>query len=122
MVYVFFVFLLVMCCCVVVLCLFWFTFDLSWTFELTCVIILVGEIGGRPSRLREVLFGISQPAFSRLRPIEGTEGEFFIPFNKGLNQPQKEAIAFALSANDLALIHGPPGNQKQRTNKTNSKK
>jgi len=64
---------------------------------------------GRPSRLRDILFGISQPAFSRLRPIEGTEGEFFIPFNKGLNAPQKEAIAFALSANDLALIHGPPG-------------
>jgi len=87
-----------------------FLFSLfAFLFSFLLLMNLTVGTAGRPSRLRDILFGISQPAFSRLRPIEGTEGEFFIPFNKGLNAPQKEAIAFALSANDLALIHGPPG-------------
>jgi ATP-dependent RNA/DNA helicase IGHMBP2 len=32
-----------------------------------------------------------------------------------LNQPQLDAIAFALASNDIALIHGPPGTGKTTT-------
>lgn len=32
-----------------------------------------------------------------------------IPFNPNLNEPQLNAVEFALSSQDIALIHGPPG-------------
>lgn len=36
-------------------------------------------------------------------------------YNESLNNSQKEAINFALKANELALIHGPPGTGKTTT-------
>lgn len=33
----------------------------------------------------------------------------------GLNTPQRDAIAFALSAKDVAVVHGPPGTGKTTT-------
>jgi MoxR-like ATPase len=35
--------------------------------------------------------------------------------NKNLNEDQKEAINFALTSPNIALIHGPPGTGKTMT-------
>ena len=59
---------------------------------------------GGAKRMREIAFGISQPRFH-----DPDEIEFF---NEALDASQREAIGFALSARDLALIHGPPGTGK----------
>jgi ATP-dependent RNA/DNA helicase IGHMBP2 len=61
-----------------------------------------------PNRLSDVLFGSSCPVVSTKFP--GIK-----PFNANLNESQLEAITFALGANDLALIHGPPGTGKTTT-------
>ena len=31
------------------------------------------------------------------------------PFNAGLDESQRQAVSHALAAQDVALIHGPPG-------------
>jgi len=54
-----------------------------------------------------VLFGGIQPQFSPPTAV--------VPHNRGLNEPQLEAIALCLSAQDLACIHGPPGTGKTTT-------
>jgi len=54
--------------------------------------------------LAQVLFGKREPTFDQdvyKKPLQ--------LFNSTLNKSQKEAIQFALSARDIALIHGPPG-------------
>lgn len=61
----------------------------------------------RLATLRDVLLGIQQPLFQKIEPIE--------PFNKKLNASQIQAIEFALSAEDVAIIHGPPGTGKTTT-------
>ncbi len=58
----------------------------------------------RLAELRGTLLGESPPTFAP--PIPWT------PLNKALNDSQKEAIDLALSARDLAIIHGPPGTGK----------
>eukprot|EP00002_Diphylleia_rotans_P020124 TRINITY_DN3900_c0_g1_i1.p1 TRINITY_DN3900_c0_g1~~TRINITY_DN3900_c0_g1_i1.p1 ORF type:complete len:1003 (+),score=233.75 TRINITY_DN3900_c0_g1_i1:48-3056(+) len=58
-------------------------------------------------RLLQVIFSDMEPLFGVPKPIEST--------NKNLNQPQLDAISFALSARDVALIHGPPGTGKTTT-------
>jgi ATP-dependent RNA/DNA helicase IGHMBP2 len=60
----------------------------------------------RLAELRAVLLGERPPTF---RPIDT------LPHTTTLNDVQREAIAFALSANDLAIIHGPPGTGKTTT-------
>jgi ATP-dependent RNA/DNA helicase IGHMBP2 len=55
-------------------------------------------------RLREVLLG-RKPAEAGPAPAP----DFF---NHGLNHWQKEAVAGALSAEDVAIVHGPPGTGK----------
>ena len=62
------------------------------------------------NRLVEVLFGKQEPMFSTPQ-APGT----LKYLNDSLNEPQKEAICFALSASDVALIHGPPGTGKTTT-------
>jgi superfamily I DNA and/or RNA helicase len=57
--------------------------------------------------LRAVLLGQRAPRFS-------SEVDF-VSGDTGLNQSQVEAIRFALSAKDVAIIHGPPGTGKTRT-------
>jgi DNA polymerase alpha-associated DNA helicase A len=58
--------------------------------------------------LTRVLLGISPP--SEPTPIRSIQ--FFDP---SLNDSQKEAIEFALSAPEIACIHGPPGTGKTHT-------
>jgi len=61
----------------------------------------------RLATLRDVLIGIQKPLFQKIEPIQ--------VFNKELNAPQIQAIEFALSAEDVAIIHGPPGTGKTTT-------
>lgn len=64
------------------------------------------RLTGRPARLRDTLLGLQAPRFDD----EGTL-EFFAK----LNSPQQAAVRFALSARDVAIIHGPPGTGKTTT-------
>ena len=61
---------------------------------------------GRTGELRRVLLGEREPRFD---PIPTTE------ITTELNTSQQAAIRFALSARDLAIIHGPPGTGKTTT-------
>jgi superfamily I DNA and/or RNA helicase len=63
---------------------------------------------GRPAELRALIFGKETPRFE-------AEGRPLDPFDQDLNEPQRAAVALALRARDLALIHGPPGTGKTRT-------
>ncbi|QDT01900.1 RecBCD enzyme subunit RecD [Rubripirellula lacrimiformis] len=61
---------------------------------------------GRSKNLRDVLMGT--------RPLRFNDpGE--IKFLTQLNPPQQDAVRFALSARDVAIIHGPPGTGKTTT-------
>ncbi len=64
----------------------------------------------RLAELRDILLGQDPPLFDASE-IE-TEVQFLDP---GLNEPQREAVGFALSACDVALLHGPPGTGKTTT-------
>ena len=57
--------------------------------------------------LRDVLIGSAGPVFEKIEPIQ--------VFNQNLNPSQIEAVQFALSAEDVAIIHGPPGTGKTTT-------
>ncbi len=61
---------------------------------------------GRVAQLRDIILGEREPQFDAEKPIE--------LINK-LNASQEEAIRFALSSRDLAIIHGPPGTGKTTT-------
>jgi DNA polymerase alpha-associated DNA helicase A len=54
------------------------------------------------SRMTEVLLGKQKPA-----TVEDVPDLAF--FDTTLNDSQKEAVRFALGAQDISLIHGPPG-------------
>jgi hypothetical protein len=61
----------------------------------------------RFAELRDVLLGARAPAFDP----ELSEP----PLDAALNALQQEAVRFALSARDVALLHGPPGTGKTTT-------
>jgi ATP-dependent RNA/DNA helicase IGHMBP2 len=61
----------------------------------------------RLAELRDVLLGIQPPAFHSTTPPE--------PFDRTLNPSQMTAVHFALTAADVAIIHGPPGTGKTTT-------
>ncbi len=60
--------------------------------------------GNRLAVLRDVLLGERQPEFSA-EPDEAA-------LDPGLNAVQQAAVRLALSARDVALLHGPPGTGK----------
>ena len=66
-----------------------------------------GARAERLAELRDVLLGQREPEF-----VQPPDDPSLAP---GLNEPQREAIRFALSARDVALIHGPPGTGKTTT-------
>jgi ATP-dependent RNA/DNA helicase IGHMBP2 len=63
-------------------------------------------LSGSAARLRDVLLGLREPRFDPHRPVH---------FQTELNEPQQEAVRFALSARDIAILHGPPGTGKTTT-------
>jgi superfamily I DNA and/or RNA helicase len=65
--------------------------------------------GDSLAHLREILLGNKPPQFT---PAERVA---FEPLDDSLNAPQIEAVRFALTARDLAVIHGPPGTGKTTT-------
>ncbi len=61
----------------------------------------------RLAALREILLGKQPPAFGPEPAVA--------PLNPDLNPSQQAAVRFALSAQDLAILHGPPGTGKTTT-------
>ena len=63
---------------------------------------------GRHAQLRDLLLGEREPTFHRnMKPPTD--------ISQHLNPSQHDAIRHALSSNDLAIIHGPPGTGKTTT-------
>ncbi len=60
----------------------------------------------RVAQLRDVLLGTREPRF---------DIPLLLEFELHFNQSQRQAIQFAMSARDLAIIHGPPGTGKTTT-------
>jgi len=58
----------------------------------------------RLAELRSILIGDVAPTFAAEAP--------FVPLDDTLNTAQQDAVRFALSAKDLAIVHGPPGTGK----------
>lgn len=67
---------------------------------------VVAQSRGRLAELRKVLLGEKSPRFGTPQPCE---------FRLALNESQQRAVQFALSAEDVAVIHGPPGTGKTTT-------
>ncbi len=61
----------------------------------------------RLAMLRDVLLAKQAPSFEKIESHQA--------LNKNLNDSQNQAVDFALSANDVAIIHGPPGTGKTTT-------
>lgn len=74
----------------------------------------VSQAGGRLLQLRKILLGKLDPEFGRPRLPAFDEQESLPPI-KHLNPSQQQAVEFALSTRDLAIIHGPPGTGKTTT-------
>lgn len=56
-----------------------------------------------------VLFGLSSPSPVPSDLASDAELSKIAWFDPSLNESQKDAIRFALSSREIALIHGPPG-------------
>ncbi|XP_007256031.3 DNA-binding protein SMUBP-2 [Astyanax mexicanus] len=69
---------------------------------------LNGYRGGPAANLISVLFGYSEPGTL-------SQQSALVWINNGLDNSQKEAVSFALSQKDVAIIHGPPGTGKTTT-------
>lgn len=63
--------------------------------------------GSRLEVLRDVLIGSVGAVFDKVEALQ--------VLNQNLNPSQIEAVQFALSAEDVAIIHGPPGTGKTTT-------
>lgn len=73
----------------------------------------IREVGGashnRMARLRDISLELKKAEFKD--PISPDQIEWV---NKHLNETQKKAVCMALEAEDVAIIHGPPGTGKTR--------
>ena len=69
---------------------------------------VMGAHGNRLAELRDVLLGAKQASFS-----EHKADDLFYP--SALNDSQLEAVRHVISAQDVAIIHGPPGTGKTTT-------
>ncbi len=67
---------------------------------------VIGARNNRVAELREIIEGNDRPAF------EKTDDSIIIP---QLNFSQNRAVRHILSANDVAVVHGPPGTGKTTT-------
>ena len=63
----------------------------------------------RVALLRDISLGLKKPRLGDPVPKETYQG-----FDPSLNDDQKKAVAMALEAEDILLIHGPPGTGKTR--------
>ncbi len=63
--------------------------------------------GDRLAELRDVMLGKGKASFELAEPQQ--------VLDEGLNATQRATVAFALSARDVALVHGPPGTGKTTT-------
>lgn len=64
------------------------------------------QVRGRVAQLRSIILLQREPQFSE--PVE-------LCIQANLNPSQREAVRFAMSAKDMAIIHGPPGTGKTTT-------
>lgn len=62
----------------------------------------------RLAELRDILLGEDAPGFDHVPEVDTAVA-------RHLNPAQKAAVAFALAAQDVAVIHGPPGTGKTTT-------
>jgi ATP-dependent RNA/DNA helicase IGHMBP2 len=69
---------------------------------------VASSASGRLGHLRDILLGQREPTFQTFVRIPGE-------ISQRLNPSQHVAIRHALSANDLSIIHGPPGTGKTTT-------
>jgi ATP-dependent RNA/DNA helicase IGHMBP2 len=60
----------------------------------------------RLAQLRDISLGLRKPA------LDEVDAKSLRWFDPGLNDSQKKAVLSALSAKDIALVHGPPGTGK----------
>ncbi len=65
----------------------------------------VEQSRGRIAQLRDVLLCERDPKWD-------TSPKLSLDMDANLNDSQRSAVAFAMSAQDLAIIHGPPGTGK----------
>jgi ATP-dependent RNA/DNA helicase IGHMBP2 len=77
--------------------------EVTWQRLKTAVAAMAARDRGQQRRVRDVLLGAAAPAFEKRQDFEPS---------RPLNPEQKDAVAFALSATDFALVHGPPGTGK----------
>lgn len=66
------------------------------------------KASGRHAQLRDILLGDREPTYYR-------NPKFREVISPALNPSQQDAVRHALAANDLAIIHGPPGTGKTTT-------
>lgn len=81
--------------------------EISRQRQRTALFAANGAERGRLAQLRDVLIGERPPRFTERATPSALDSE--------LNNSQIEAVHFSLSAQDVAIIHGPPGTGKTTT-------